>query len=177
MSASTPLKAQSAMEYLMTYGWAILIISIVLGSLFSLGVFSTSSFLGTACIPSSGYYCSITQYTHGTNIIASIGQSSGTNWNTFGYYFCSGCLIGNSGPSSYTYNVPLSGNTLASGATTSVLLLVPSTASGSVGTVVTGTIWVCWMAASYLVSSSGPCTALGNTVNFVQIATLSAKAT
>jgi hypothetical protein len=36
--------AQAAMEYLMTYGWAILIIAVVLGVLFQLGVFSTSSF-------------------------------------------------------------------------------------------------------------------------------------
>jgi len=32
------------MEYLMTYGWAILIIAVVLGSLFQLGVFNSSSF-------------------------------------------------------------------------------------------------------------------------------------
>ena len=37
-------KAQSAMEYLMTYGWAILIIAVVLGALFQLGVFNSSSF-------------------------------------------------------------------------------------------------------------------------------------
>jgi hypothetical protein len=37
-------KLQSAMEYLMTYGWAILIIAVVLGVLFQLGVFSSSSF-------------------------------------------------------------------------------------------------------------------------------------
>jgi len=36
--------AQSAMEYLMTYGWAILIIAVVLGALFQLGVFNASSF-------------------------------------------------------------------------------------------------------------------------------------
>jgi hypothetical protein len=35
---------QSAMEYLMTYGWAILVIAVVLGTLFQLGVFSSSSF-------------------------------------------------------------------------------------------------------------------------------------
>ncbi len=34
------VKSQSAMEYLMTYGWAILIIAVVLGALFQLGVFS-----------------------------------------------------------------------------------------------------------------------------------------
>ncbi|MCL5239678.1 MAG: LamG domain-containing protein [Candidatus Marsarchaeota archaeon] len=37
-------KAQSAMEYLMTYGWAILIIAVVLGALFQLGVFNASTF-------------------------------------------------------------------------------------------------------------------------------------
>ncbi|MGC8629322.1 MAG: LamG domain-containing protein [Candidatus Micrarchaeia archaeon] len=37
-------KAQSAMEYLMTYGWAILIIAVVLGALFQLGVFSSNNF-------------------------------------------------------------------------------------------------------------------------------------
>ncbi len=39
-----PAKAQSAMEYLMTYGWAILIIAVVLGALFQLGVFNASTF-------------------------------------------------------------------------------------------------------------------------------------
>ncbi|MEM3181399.1 MAG: LamG-like jellyroll fold domain-containing protein [Candidatus Micrarchaeaceae archaeon] len=37
-------KVQSAMEYLMTYGWAILIIAVVLGALFSLGVFNSVNF-------------------------------------------------------------------------------------------------------------------------------------
>jgi hypothetical protein len=37
-------KAQSAMEYLMTYGWAILVIAVVLGVLYSLGIFSPSNF-------------------------------------------------------------------------------------------------------------------------------------
>ena len=38
-------KAQSAMEYLMTDGWAILIIAVVLGALFELGVFSGTFFM------------------------------------------------------------------------------------------------------------------------------------
>ena len=37
-------RLQSAMEYLMTYGWAILIIAIVLVALFSLGVFNSANF-------------------------------------------------------------------------------------------------------------------------------------
>ncbi len=38
------LNLQSAMEYLMTYGWAILVIAVVLGVLYSLGIFSPSNF-------------------------------------------------------------------------------------------------------------------------------------
>ncbi len=36
-------KAQSAMEYLMTYGWSILIIAVVLAALFELGVFGNGA--------------------------------------------------------------------------------------------------------------------------------------
>ena len=37
-------KSQSAMEYLMTYGWAILIIAIVMIALFQLGMFNGTNF-------------------------------------------------------------------------------------------------------------------------------------
>jgi hypothetical protein len=40
-------KAQSAMEYLMTYGWAILIVIIVAAALYALGVFNPATFTGT----------------------------------------------------------------------------------------------------------------------------------
>ncbi|ASI13969.1 hypothetical protein Mia14_0666 [Candidatus Mancarchaeum acidiphilum] len=50
-------KAQSAMEYLMTYGWAILIVAIVLAALYVLGVFNGSTFVGTSCSPAYGALC------------------------------------------------------------------------------------------------------------------------
>lgn len=37
------MRLQSAMEYLMTYGWAILIIAVVLGAIYSLGLFNGTS--------------------------------------------------------------------------------------------------------------------------------------
>lgn len=39
-----PAKSQSAMEYLMTYGWAILIIAVILAAFFSLGFFNQFAF-------------------------------------------------------------------------------------------------------------------------------------
>ena len=41
--ASAKARSQSAMEYLMTYGWAILIIAVVLGAIYSLGLFNGAS--------------------------------------------------------------------------------------------------------------------------------------
>jgi hypothetical protein len=51
------LKAQSAIEYLTTYGWAILIVGVVLAALFSLGVFSPSTFTGQECLLPAGLSC------------------------------------------------------------------------------------------------------------------------
>jgi len=48
-------KGQSAMEYLMTYGWAILIILIAVGALFYLGVFSPS--VPNTCMFSAPFSC------------------------------------------------------------------------------------------------------------------------
>ncbi len=45
MRASSATEGQSAMEYLMTYGWAILSVAIVLAALFELGIFNSGLFL------------------------------------------------------------------------------------------------------------------------------------
>jgi hypothetical protein len=50
-------KAQSAMEYLVTYGWAILIIGIVLAALFYIGVFNPSSLSENQCILPADFGC------------------------------------------------------------------------------------------------------------------------
>ena len=49
------LKGQSAMEYLMTYGWAILIVIIVAAVLFSLGVFNPATYTTTTATGFSGF--------------------------------------------------------------------------------------------------------------------------
>ena len=42
------VKSQSAMEYLMTYGWAILIIAVILAAFFEMGVFNPYTFASKA---------------------------------------------------------------------------------------------------------------------------------
>jgi len=40
-------KGQAALDFLMTYGWALLLIVLVVGALFALGIFDTGTFLGS----------------------------------------------------------------------------------------------------------------------------------
>jgi hypothetical protein len=47
-------KAQAAMEYLMTYGWAILIIIVVIAALYAMGVFKTKG--SNPCSPCFSYF-------------------------------------------------------------------------------------------------------------------------
>jgi len=153
-------KAQSAMEYLMTYGWAILIIAVVLGALFSLGVFSGASLLGTTCIASSGYLCT-GLVLHGGTLSFNFGQSTGVDWLTANvFYLPSGSAAPSSSPSSCY--VTISGG-LASGQTTPVSLTTGCGFSNTVGSTIAGNIW-----AEYTTSSGGP--------YFTQVATLTAKA-
>jgi len=60
-------KAQTAMEYLMTYGWAILIIIVVIAALYSLGVFSVKS--GIACSPCFGSQFTYIDYDDSAGIL------------------------------------------------------------------------------------------------------------
>lgn len=50
-------KGQASMEFLMTYGWAILVVLIAIGALSYLGVFDYSRFLPERCILPAGFSC------------------------------------------------------------------------------------------------------------------------
>jgi hypothetical protein len=58
-------KGQTAMEYLMTYGWAILIIIVVVAALYAMGVFSIKG--SVSCSPCFSYFAYV-----------DYGQSTGT---------------------------------------------------------------------------------------------------
>ncbi len=73
------ISAQSAMEYLMTYGWAILIIAVVLAALFELGVFNGSNLAPQACIAQAGFVCKNPVYT-ANGIGITLGQTTGREY-------------------------------------------------------------------------------------------------
>ncbi len=75
VTSHSDFRNQSAMEYLMTYGWAILIVAVILGALWSLGIFSAATFTpkvppGSCRVFRPGGYAS-------TQNIALTGECSG----------------------------------------------------------------------------------------------------
>lgn len=168
-------KAQSAMEYLMTYGWAILIIAVVLAALFYLGVFNGTSFNGNTCIAGAGYLCSSPQYSHSTgNIVVTIGQSTGIGWTSVNVvYIPQGTPNYASGAPAVSFNAfpantILSSSGLANGGEQS-FTLPATTPNVPVGTAITGTIWVQYVTKNYNtgVTQSG----------YAEIAAMTIKAT
>jgi hypothetical protein len=124
------MKAQSAMEYLMTYGWAILIVIIVAAALFALGVFNPATYTQSTAtgftgfqIPSGGW-----QFTSGGVLTLQLKNMAGANINITNvqatYAGTSGInttASGALGPgSSYTTVVTFPGVSPAQGSTYSI---------------------------------------------------------
>jgi len=77
-------KGQSAMEYLMTYGWAILVIIIVIAVLFYIGVLNPRNVTPTTCTFPPGVSCSSFKLTENGVLALTIGQATGHRINVTG---------------------------------------------------------------------------------------------
>lgn len=178
------LKAQSAMEYLMTYGWAILIIAVVLSVLFQLGIFSSASLTGTSCIGMSGYLCKSPTLTAAGYMTFTVGQNTGVPLYNVELACAStsdstGQPYPNSAYNSITSGglaIPASttGNTIANGQTLTISQLpcyspTGTLSSGSIGASFSGYIWI-----QYTTQSSAE--GAGNLWNIVKMANVRAKA-
>ncbi len=132
-------KVQSATEYLMTYGWAILIIAIVLGVLYYLGVFNGASSLGTSCVAVAGYYCQDATLSTGGILSLNIGQATAVSLSNVNVYFV---------PSGGSLGVAASASvgTLQPGQVATVSIQLPTglpyPSSYALGTLLTGHVYI-----------------------------------
>lgn len=116
----------------MTYGWAILVIAVVLASLFGLGVFNSgTSVVGTSCSSRIGYLCSNPVLLSNGLLSTTIGSSQPITVTGVA------CSSGSSSPSSFS-----SANiALAAGAQQNVDFPC-SLSSNALGTPFAGTLWM-----------------------------------
>ncbi len=112
--------AQSAMEYLMTYGWAILIIAVVLTVLFQLGVLGGSNF-GNYAIAGA---CQVQKTTSGSSLV---GECQGQQPRFVSQFNGAAAVVTITGSNAI-------GN-LPNGVTWSIWYMIPTSASGSFGLV------------------------------------------
>lgn len=69
-------KLQSALEYLTTYGWAILIMGIVLGAFLYLGVFNPGTFVNSQCLLQADFSCLESQLLPSGSLFVNVQQNT-----------------------------------------------------------------------------------------------------
>ncbi|MFP3215444.1 MAG: hypothetical protein RXR32_02760, partial [Candidatus Micrarchaeota archaeon] len=137
-------------------------IAVVLGALFSLGVFSGSSLLGTSCIASPGYYCQNPVLSTSGALTFSFGQNTGaTVYNAIIYVEPQSASPSSSGYPFFSNNTYSIG-TFASGQIVSVSTSIAGF-SGSIGTPFTGYVWLAYNG----VSNSGQANLLAKVATIV----------
>ena len=81
-------KGQAAMEFLMTYGWAILVVLIAIGALAYFGVLNPSKFLPNSCTIAPGVACTEFKATNtNSNITLILSNGKGVDLNFTGVTF------------------------------------------------------------------------------------------
>jgi hypothetical protein len=70
-------RGQSAMEFLMTYGWAVMIMLVVVAVLFMLGVFNPQNAAPNSCVLPSGLSCFGYAVSDGGVLWLDVGQATG----------------------------------------------------------------------------------------------------
>jgi hypothetical protein len=95
-------KAQAAMEFLMTYGWAILVVLAAVAALAYFGVLSPDRFLPEKCTLPSGIACLDFNY-DGTNINMRIQNSAGFDMSNISVIINgTGCQNNDNSPATLT---------------------------------------------------------------------------
>jgi len=75
-------RGQAAMEFLMTYGWALLIVLVAIAVLAAMGVFSGGGVAVAACILNPSASCEAVVRSNGY-VGIQMTQGSGSNWDSF----------------------------------------------------------------------------------------------
>jgi len=88
-------KGQAALEFLMTYGWAILAAIIVIGVLAYFGVFSPGQYAPNICAVTAPFYCNAWNALAGTNTVTIELKNNGGETYTIKDVNISNCALVN----------------------------------------------------------------------------------
>ena len=126
------LRAQAAMEYLVTYGWALLVLFVVVAYLLTSGAFSANSFAAQECVLQPDLYCSpFVLYRDGasTVLLFSITNGLGFPMNVSSINYTT---IGIGAPGRRVYSGAAPSGTVSSGARMNFTQIFPDEPQPSV---------------------------------------------
>lgn len=129
------LRIQSATEYLMTYGWAIVAVAVALGVLYSLGVFGLGTTSASGCTVISGFTCSKPVLFSSGILTLGFGQIGATKNIT-----ATGCTQNTTAPTNWLST----GATFQSGQISNLTFSCQGVQStgGTLGQIYSGTLWI-----------------------------------
>jgi YVTN family beta-propeller protein len=125
------------MEYLMTYGWSILIIAVVLAALYQLGVFSGISANGNSCVSQPGFLCSSGSLNTAGTLTFKFGYAGSGVLNISAI----GCSNSTAPPTSWSSEA-VNISPLPSGQSERVVVPCNLNGKSTIGAPFAGTIWV-----------------------------------
>jgi len=129
-------KQQSSMEFITTYGWAIIAIVVALGVLYSLGIFSFGSGAPTGCAVIEGFSCTKPILYSSGALTMQFGQIG-----TMKTITATGCSSNSTAPTGSNWLA--TSQTLQSGQTVNLTFNCPGVQSSKqLGAVYSGTLWL-----------------------------------
>ncbi len=142
-------KAQSAMEYLITYSWAIIIIAVTLGALYALGLFNPSAFVSNQCIFPADFGC-LSGFFYANGILSiNLEQSTPSAINVTGV----GCNAAGAATNITPFTTPNTPIYLPIGGNTS--LSVPCYANGTIFVSLPGSLYKGYVILNYTSLQTG----------------------
>lgn len=159
------LSGQAAMEYLMTYSWAILIIAVALAALYMFGIFTPGNYVGSECLLPAGFSCTSIVLASNGIIAVNIEQATLSSINVTAY----GCNTNTTVAHMQTpYNPPSNQVNLLIGSNSTFSMQCwagGSTYSSSIGHVFQG-----YLIVNYTDTSTGlPHTVVGSLTSHVSL--------
>ncbi|MDE1865524.1 MAG: hypothetical protein KGH94_02705 [Candidatus Micrarchaeota archaeon] len=125
---------QSAIEFITTYGWAIVAIVVAMGTLYSLGVFAIGSGnAASGCVVAVGFSCTKPVLYSSGVLVAGVGLIGQTK-----VISAVGCSANNTAPTNWvTTNI-----ILQSGQIKNITFTCPVPAGTKIGSIFKGTLWI-----------------------------------
>jgi hypothetical protein len=132
-------RSQSAVEFITTYGWAIIAVIVALGVLYSLGIFGLGSSGGSGCDVVAGFSCSKPILSSAGILTMGLGQIGGIKTIT-----ATGCSKNSTAPTVWEGT----GVALQSGQVANMSFYCPSVSGSQLGSTFTGTLWIKYSSGS-----------------------------